>query len=371
MTKMTCRTRLLVVTAVMGASLAVAQETEVVYLSGLGKDDPVTWEFFCTAGRNSGTWTKIGVPSSWELQGFGTYNYGHDRNKGNEQGKYRRSFTVPQSWAEKRVFIVFDGVMTDTEVFVNGKSAGPKHQGGFYRFKYEITDLVKAGENLLEVTVSKVSSDASVEDAERQADYWVFVGIYRPVWLEALPRQFIEWAAIDARADGSFLMDIHLNGSGDADVVHAEITGPTHVPPKLANFPAPADGKDGHTILLRRIFPGPDVSPHGKGMLSVGLPSNRREADVLHMKACDSEGRAITMVNDTPELFLGVYKSNDGPAPANTKLNLPETGIALLHGIPAIGTKFDKAEVLGPESRKNQASGAYRGTIRFHFGDGE
>ncbi len=212
------------------AGLAVG--TEQVYLSGQGKDDPVPWEFFCTGGRRSGEWTTIGVPSNWELQGFGTYNYGHDKNKGNEQGKYRREFDVPADWAGKRVFIVFDGVMTDTEVFVNGKSAGPKHQGGFYRFKYEITDLLKTGENLLEVTVSKVSSDASIEAAERQADYWVFGGIYRPVRLEAVPKQFIEWLAIDARADGSFLTEVHLNGSGDADVIRAEITGPVNVPPR-------------------------------------------------------------------------------------------------------------------------------------------
>jgi hypothetical protein len=75
----------------------------------------------------------------------------------------------------------------------------------------------------------------------------------------------------------------------------------------------------------------------------------------------------ITIVNATPELFLGVYRPNDGPAPANTKLNLPDTGIALLHGIPAIGTKFDKPEVLGPQSQKNKASGVYKGTVWFHF----
>jgi hypothetical protein len=79
----------------------------------------------------------------------------------------------------------------------------------------------------------------------------------------------------------------------------------------------------------------------------------------------------ITIVNETPELFLGVYRPNDGPAPANTKLNVPDTGIALLHGIPAIGTKFNKPEVLGPESQKNQASGSYRGSVWFHFGKGE
>ena len=38
-------------------------QTERQYLSGHGCDDMVEWDFFCTDGRNSGKWTKIGVPS--------------------------------------------------------------------------------------------------------------------------------------------------------------------------------------------------------------------------------------------------------------------------------------------------------------------
>ncbi|MHC4517416.1 MAG: glycoside hydrolase family 2 TIM barrel-domain containing protein [Planctomycetota bacterium] len=205
---------------------AAADETEILYLSGQGKDDPVEWEFYCTAGRQSGTWTTIGVPSNWELQGFGTYNYGHDRPKANEQGKYRRRFEAPGEWAQKRVFLVFDGVMTDAEVWVNGQSAGPTHQGAFYRFKYDITDLIETGENLLGVTVSKVSADASVEQAERQADYWVFGGIFRPVYLEVVPEEYVDWVAIDARADGAFRMDVHLGEIDSADAVRAEVIGP-------------------------------------------------------------------------------------------------------------------------------------------------
>lgn len=215
---------------VLACAWACADETQVLYLSGQGKDDPVTWEFFCTAGRNSGQWTTIGVPSNWELQGFGAYNYGNERSKSDEQGRYRRKFTVPDAWADQRVFIVFEGVMTDAEVRVNGQSAGPKHQGGFYRFKYEITDLIKLGENLLEVDVSKVSADASVEQAERQGDYWVFGGIYRPVYLEAVPETFIESIAIDARADGSFRAVVNLQGIGPDDAVKATIIGHNNSP---------------------------------------------------------------------------------------------------------------------------------------------
>ncbi|MBN2129210.1 MAG: hypothetical protein JW741_06920 [Sedimentisphaerales bacterium] len=215
----------LVSSVILSSGLA-AHETEVVYLSGQGKDDAVEWDFYCTAGRRSGQWTNIPVPSNWELQGFGTYNYGHDKPKADEQGKYKRTFDVPQTWTGRRIFLIFGGVMTDTEVRVNGKSAGPVHQGGFYRFKYEITDLVKPGENLLEVTVSKVSANASVETAERKADYWVFGGIFRPVYLEVLPPEFIDSIAIDARADGSFRMDVYLNGVADISIITALLIGP-------------------------------------------------------------------------------------------------------------------------------------------------
>ena len=166
-----------------GAELLSGQETQTLYLSGRGKDDPVQWEFYCTAGRNSGNWTTIGVPSNWELQGFGTYNYGLDKNKAAEQGKYRCTFELPKRWGDKTIHIVFEGVMTDAKVWINGSSAGPEHQGGFYRFKYDITKLAKFGAgNLLEVEVSKDSSNKSVEAAERRADYWEFGGIYRPVY---------------------------------------------------------------------------------------------------------------------------------------------------------------------------------------------
>lgn len=217
---------LVLVSSVMLGSAVAAEETEVVYLSGEGRDDAVQWDFYCTAGRRSGQWTKIPVPSNWELQGFGAYNYGHDKPKADEQGKYKRTFDVPEAWAGRRIFLVFEGVMTDTEVRVNEKSAGPVHQGGFYRFKYEITDLVKVGRNLLEVTVSKVSADPSVEAAERKADYWVFGGIFRPVYLEVVPQEFIESVAIDAGADGSFRMDVHLSGVAYANAITAILIGP-------------------------------------------------------------------------------------------------------------------------------------------------
>src|SRR5215207_813672 len=205
-------------------------QTQVRYLSGTGKDDAVEWDFYCTAGRRGGAWAKIPVPSNWEQHGFGGYNFGrpHGEKKNplaREQGKYRLRFNVPAGWKGKVVRLVFDGVMTDAEVSVNGRSAGPTHQGSFYRFKYDITPLLRYGaENLLEVNVSKVSANESVNRAERfGSDYWVFGGIFRPVHLEALPPEFIDRTAIDARADGSFSVDVHLGGGASPGRVSAQI----------------------------------------------------------------------------------------------------------------------------------------------------
>ena len=81
-------------------------QTERQYLSGHGCDDMVEWDFFCTDGRNSGKWTKIGVPSCWELQGFGTYQYGitfygkaFPEGIADEKGMYKYEFEFPEKFS--------------------------------------------------------------------------------------------------------------------------------------------------------------------------------------------------------------------------------------------------------------------------------
>jgi hypothetical protein len=173
---------------------------------------------------NSGKWSRIGVPSNWELQGFGSYLYGKVNKVINETGLYKYEFSVAKTWKKKKIYIVFEGSMTDTEVKINGKLAGPIHQGSFYQFKYDISELLNwEGKNILEVKVTKESANESVNRAERLSDYWVFGGIFRPVYLKAVPSQFIDRVAIDAKADGSFYMDVYTKGKGNAKTVTAQL----------------------------------------------------------------------------------------------------------------------------------------------------
>ncbi len=127
---------------------------------------------------------------------------------------YKYEFQVPARWKGKTINIVFDGSMTDTRVKINGKSAGEVHQGAFYRFKYGISKLLKYGKtNLLEVDVAKHSSNELVNKAERHADFWIFGGIFRPVFLEVLPEIHFTRTAIDAKANGSFNILVETSNS--------------------------------------------------------------------------------------------------------------------------------------------------------------
>ena len=164
------------------------------------------------------------VPTCWDVEGFGTLNYGQPGPFSSEQGKYRHRFQLPASWQGQTVYLVFEGVMTDAEAWLNGQSAGPKHQGAYYAFKYDITKLAKFGaENLLEVTVDKESAEPSINKAERRADYWDYGGIFRPVYLEAVPTQHVERVAIDARHDGAFTMDVYTEGATAANSIQAQV----------------------------------------------------------------------------------------------------------------------------------------------------
>lgn len=307
----------------------LAQQTERHYLSGRDAAHTIKWDFYCTAGRNSGAWTTIDVPSNWELQGFGRYNYGHDwKNKeiplGKEHGLYKYKFKVPKSWKGKSVNIVFDGSMTDTNVKINGKKAGGTHQGGFNRFKYDISRLLKYGsDNLLEVDVAKHSANASVNRAERQADFWIFGGIYRPVFLEVKPAKHMTRVAINAQADGHVEVLAQLNSSKSDMQLSVTLQDMQGHPVGMTV----TGGKfvDKHKIVLEGDFEDIQTwNPEAPALydMTISLMSG---AKVLHREVRRVGFRTVELrshdgiyVNDTKVVFKGVDRHSFWPETGRT-----------------------------------------------------
>ena len=197
--------------------------TEIQYLSGRDAATAVQWDFLCSGGQQAGQWGHIDVPSCWELQGYGTYQYGvllrgqDAPAPADETGLYRTRFRVPDAWKDRVIDLVFEGVMTDCSVKLNGQTAVGLHQGAFYRFSADVSRLLRydGQDNELEVLVSKESADPSVNAAERRADFWNFGGIFRPVFLTARPQQHIGQVAVDAQMDGRLKACIQTVGTSD------------------------------------------------------------------------------------------------------------------------------------------------------------
>ncbi len=220
--------------AVLSLSLgahAAGIQTDIRYLSGKGPATAVPWDFKVSDGRRSGAWSTIPVPSNWEQHGFGGYDYGESEKQHAERGQYRTTFAIPKAWQGRKIKLVFEGVMTETTVKINGVVAGPTHVGGFYRFTYDITSLIKPGAgNVLEVDVAKRATDKLTDVAEGKGDYWTFGGIFRPVWLEAAPAASIEHTAIDAKADGTLNANVRLDGAPDGAMLEVQILGANDKP---------------------------------------------------------------------------------------------------------------------------------------------
>jgi hypothetical protein len=78
--------------------------------------------------------------------------------------------------------------MTETDVKINWPITGEQHHGsGFMHSNMTSLNYYNLVKKISEVTVAKHSANASVNEAERKADFWIF-GHLRPVFLEVLHR---------------------------------------------------------------------------------------------------------------------------------------------------------------------------------------
>lgn len=137
---------------------------------------------FYKAGFSNKAFRPTPVPSNWAMLGYEEPVYKPFKTEASE-GFYTRSFTPPASWKGKRMLLHFGGVWSSAEVWINGTNMG-KHDSGFTSFAIDVTKVVKFdGENQIAVRIRQQTHDYLFDTN----DDWSLGGIYRDVWLEAMP----------------------------------------------------------------------------------------------------------------------------------------------------------------------------------------
>lgn len=136
----------------------------------------------------------------------------------NPVGSYVKNFAVDQNLRGKKIYLSFQGVETAFYVWINGVFVG-YGEDSFTPSEFEITDLLTDKENRIAVEVYKRSSASWLEDQ----DFWRFSGIFRDVYLYAVPAchvrdMFLKSDLDDQYREGVFEWEMELEGTLECTV---------------------------------------------------------------------------------------------------------------------------------------------------------
>lgn len=134
-------------------------------------------------------WTTVNLPHNYSLDAYSTRHY----YKG--KGFYSKVLRIDSLDTSRRYFIRFDAAGKAADVSVNGKELGT-HRGGYTAFAYDITPLLRQGDNMVEVTTDNDHDDIP----PLSADFTFFGGLYRDAWLITTPLQHFD--VLDHAAPG-------------------------------------------------------------------------------------------------------------------------------------------------------------------------
>lgn len=169
---------------------------------------------FFEEGYDDSHFDRIIVPGHIQMQGYDRNQYintmypwdGQEElrppyisKEYNPVGSYVKEFILKENLKGKPLFLSFQGVETAFYVWMNGKFVGYS-EDTFTPSEFNVTDYVKEGTNRLAVEVYKRSSASWLEDQ----DFWRFSGIFRDVYLYAVPKLHVRDMFVRAGLDDSF-----------------------------------------------------------------------------------------------------------------------------------------------------------------------
>jgi beta-galactosidase len=294
-------------------------------------------EAFYREDFDAGDWDVISVPSDWQMQGYGLPRYaGISRifdvehlprvpEDDNETGSYRTTFTVPEDWKDRQVFIVFDGAGSAFYLWINGQMVGYS-QDSRLPAEFNVTPYLRAGgENTLAVHVYRWSDGSYLEDQ----DMWFLSGIFRDVYLFATPdvhiRDFWARTELDAHYRDAVLRvraKVRNYGDADADGYALELglfdEANRRISESAVDVAVEAEGEV--TLEVDQDIANPDKwSAEQPNLYTLLLTLKDAAGNVIEVERCAVGFRQVEIkdgqvhVNGVPVLFKGVNRHEHDP----------------------------------------------------------
>lgn len=269
------------------------------------------------------------IPSDWNTQDEKLFFY---------EGTvwFKKSFqAVPMT--ECRTLLYFGAVNYDCHVWVNGKKAG-HHVGGFTPFNYDISDLLKKGENTV---IVKVDNKRHAEDVPTQIfDWWNYGGITRDVKLVKVPLVYMQDynLQLSKAADKAKVREITFSARVSAKEAGHKVV--VNIPElKLEKqFTTDAEGQVSGTLKVAakklQLW-----SPENPKLYRVDLTmDNSTTSDEIGFRTIETRGKQI-LLNGKPIFLKGISIHNEKPN-GGGRANSVEDAHTLLSWAQELGCNF-------------------------------
>lgn len=305
----------------------------------------------------TGGWADINVPGNWERQGYGTAIYVNETYEfddplfnfkknpplvpyeENEVGSYRRTFTLPADWRDRRIVICCEGVISFYYIWVNGHQLG-YNQGSKTPAEWDITDYVKEGENTVALEVYRWSAGAYLECQ----DMWRLSGIERDVYLYSTPRRFISDYKVTSSLDkqtykeGLFALEATVEGAATGtSTLEYTLEDPSGKTVLKKEIPVKSRGLSNFVTFDEQTLP--DVkrwSAEHPNLYSLTLALKNDAGQVTHLTGCNVGFRTSEIkdgrfcINGVPVLVKGANRHEHSQLGRTVSRELMEQDIRLM-----------------------------------------